>query len=341
MLDQAFGRLSPDIAIDLGTCNTRVFVRGKGIGVEVPTVVSVERTGNARRVVALGDEAKRMLGRTPEHIEALRPVRAGRIEDYGLVQALVQDCIERSLQGRSLVRPRMIVCMARDTEDVQRRAIQEAARAIGARTVHLVSKSMAAAIGAGMPVQQPVCSVVVDLGGGVTEISAASLGALVDTETVAFGGDDLDEAIAYWIREQHNVLVGARVAELVKQQAAAAVIGREEPDVVVTGRDLTTSIPREVRIRSGALVEALAPSLDAVVEGLRRLLSRMSPELSSDVAEHGVLLTGGGAMLRGVDAYIREATGLSVVVADNPAHATVIGAGRLLDDDALLERVSL
>jgi rod shape-determining protein MreB len=219
--------------------------------------------------------------------------------------------------------------------------VQEAARAIGARTVHLVSKAMAAAVGAGMPVQQAVGSVVVDLGGGVTEIAAASLGALVDTETVNLGGDDLDEAIAAWIREQHNVLVGSRVAELVKQQAAAAIFGREEPDVVVTGRDLTTSIPREVRIRGGSLVEALAPSLDHIVEGLRRLLSRMSPELSSDVAEHGVLLTGGGAMLRGVDVYIREATGLSVVVAENPAHATVLGAGRLLEDDGLLERLTL
>jgi rod shape-determining protein MreB len=341
VLDQAFGRLSPDLAVDLGTCNTRLYVRGRGIAVEVPTVVAVERSGSARRVVAVGDEAKRMLGRTPEHIEALRPVRGGKIEDYNLAQAIVQDCIGRSVPGRSLVRPRMVVCLPGATEEVQRRAIQESARALGARQVHLVAKSCAAAIGAGMPVHQAICNVVVDLGGGLTEISALSLGGVVESEAVAIGGDDLDEAIAGWIRDQMNVLVGARAAEQIKQQAGRAIAGGEEADVIVTGRDLSSGIPREVRIRGGHLVEALSGPLGQVVEGIRRLLSRLSPEMAGDVADQGILLTGGGAMLRGMDSFLREASGLSVVVAENPGHATVIGAGRLLDDEASLERLTL
>jgi rod shape-determining protein MreB len=342
VLDAALGRLSSDVAVDLGTSNTRVWVRGRGVAVEAPSVVAVERSlGAGARVVAVGVEAKRMLGRTPEHITAIEPVREGVIADYALAEALLRDCVDVALNGRPLVKPRMVVCVPQTMSDVERRAVQDSARNVGAREVTLVAKSVAAAVGAGLPIHDAAANVLIDLGGGITEISVVSLGGIVDCATVRVGGHSFDSAIANWVRERHNVLIGARTAEEVKAAVGFAVHVPGGGEVRATGRDLTTGIPREVVISAADTCVAVQPALHAVVEGLRQLLSRLSPELAGDVADRGLVLSGGSALLSGLDTWMREQTGLPVVLVDDPRRATVLGAGKLLDDAEALSRLAL
>lgn len=339
MLDDAFGRLNVDVAVDLGTANTRVFVRGKGLAAELPSVVAVEQHGGTRRVVAVGDEARRMLGRTPEHILAVRPLRGGIVEDYALAQHLLEQGLRIAASGRSWRGLRMLVCVPQATEEVARRAVQDAARAAGARHVDLVAKSVAASLGAELPYTQPMASVVVDMGAGITEISLLSMGAPVDIETVRGGGAVLDDSIASWVQEHHKAMIGDRTAEIIKTQVAGATARREPLSMVVTGRDLTTGIPREVRIESELLVPTIQAGLQPIALGLRRLLSRASPEFAADVADQGIVLTGGGARLTAVEDWLSETTGIPVVVAEHPERATILGAGRMLglgDDCARL-----
>ena len=340
MFDQAFGRLGTDLAVDLGTSNTRVFVRGRGIVVETPSVVATDRNAGGR-VVAVGDEAKRMLGRTPEHITALSPIRDGVIADFGAAEELLRDCVDTALQGRRLVRPRMIVCVPQATSDVERRAVQEFARAVGARDIALVSKSVAAALGAALPVHEAVGTLVVDLGGGVTEVALLSLGSVVDSTSIRAAGATLDGAIAAWIRDHHNVLIGARAAEEVKLAVGSARPRPNAAETQVTGRDLTSGIPREVTVRAEDVLAAIRDPLRVVVEGIRQVLARATAEIAGDIADNGIVLTGGTALLGDIDRYISDATGLPVVIADDPRRATAMGAGLLLDDDETLERVAL
>jgi len=340
MFDQAFGRLGSDLAIDLGTSNTRVFVRGRGIVVETPSVVATDRNAGGR-VVAVGDEAKRMLGRTPEHITALSPIRDGVIADFAAAEELLRDCVDHALQGRRLVRPRMVVCVPQATSDVERRAVQEFARAVGARDIALVSKSVAGAVGAGLSVHDSVGTLVVDLGGGVTEVVLLSLGGVVDSTSVRSAGDTMDGAIAAWVRDHHNVLIGARSAEEVKLAVGTASPQSAPAETQVTGRDLTSGIPREVTVRAEDIRTAIQEPLQAIVEGIRQVLARATPEVAGDIADNGIVLTGGAALLRGMDRFLSDTTGLPVVIADDPRRATATGAGLLLDDDETLERCSL
>lgn len=345
MLEQAIGRLSTDLAVDLGTSNTRVFVRGRGIVVEAPSVVATDRSAGGR-VVAVGEEAKRMLGRTPEHITAVSPIRDGVIADFALAEELLRDCVDAALQGRRLVRPRMVVCVPQATSDVERRAVQEFARAVGAREITLVAKSVGAAIGAELPVHDSVGTAVIDMGGGVTEVAVVSLGGVVDSTTIRAGGDLLDGAIAAWVRDHHNVLIGGRTAEEVKLAVGSAVplpasAPAERRATRVTGRDLTSGIPREITVTSDDVLTAIRDPLRVVVEGIRQILSRLSPELAGDVADNGLVLTGGTALLHGMDRFIGEQTGLPVVLADDPRRATAMGAGALLDDPESLDRLAL
>ena len=331
---------SPDVAIDLGTSNTLVVVRGKGIVVDEPSVVAVERMGGAQRVVAIGHEAKQMIGRTPENIEAIHPIKDGVIVNFDLAEALLRSCIERALGSRPFVKPRVVVCVPNRLQDVERRAIQDAARSVGAREVFLVGKPIAAAIGSNMPIERPIGNMVIDVGGGTTETGIISLGGVVVTHSAQVGGNHFDSAITEWIREQHNVLVGRRTSEDTKLQVGCAVRGMQDRTVSVTGRDLSTGIPREIQLSSDDISEALPQCLEQIVECLRSALKESPPELAADIAAQGMVLCGGSALLPGLDHYLRDQTGLPIVVSEDPRRSAALGAGRLLNDLSMLSRLA-
>ena len=331
---------SPDLAIDLGTSNTIVVVRGRGIVVDEPSVVAVETMGGAQRVVAIGIDAHQMIGRTPENIEALHPIQDGVIIDFGLVEALLRRCVERALGARPFVKPRVVICVPQRLQDVERRAIQDAARSLGAKDVFLVGKPIAAAIGAQMPIDRPLGNMVIDVGGGTTEVGLISLGGVVVTRSSQVGGNHFDTAIKEWIKTKHNVLVGRRTSEETKLQVGAAVERVHTRRAQVTGRDLDTGIPREIEVTGDDISEALRPLLDKVVECLREALKESPPDLAADITEQGIVLCGGSALLPGLDRYLRDTTGLPVVVSEDPRRSAAIGAGFLLDDPATLSRVA-
>ncbi len=339
MLDQALGLLAHDLAIDLGTSTTRVYVRGRGIVVEEPSVVAVERTRSGTRVVAIGAEAKRMVGRTPEHITAARPIREGVIADFELAESLLRACLSLALGNRPLVKPRLVICIPFGITEVERRAVQESARAAGAREVALVGKPIAAAVGAGLPINDPVGNLAIDIGGGTTEVGVISLGGVVSSSSIRVAGDAMDKAIADWIRRRHNVLVGERTAEEVKLRVGCVQLPDEPRRVQVRGRDLSTGIPREVTLESADACEALAEPAEQILEAIRATLERTPPELAADIVDQGMVLCGGASMLPGLAAMIRDATELPVVLAEDPRRCAVLGAGQLLEDPETLARV--
>ena len=331
---------SPDLAIDLGTSNTIVVVRGRGIVVDEPSVVAVERMGGAQRVVAIGHEAHQMIGRTPENIEAIHPIQDGVIVDFDLVEALLRRCIELALGSRPFVKPRIVVCIPNRLQDVERRAIQDAARTLGAKEVFLVGKPIAAAIGAQMPIERPLGNMVIDVGGGTTEVGIISLGGVVVTRSAQVGGNHFDTAITEWIKSHHNVLVGRRTSEDTKLQVGCAVQRDNAKRAQVTGRDLTSGIPKEVEVSSDDISDAIHACLEKVVECLRETLKESPPELAADITEQGLVLCGGSALLPGLDRFLRDRTGLPIVVSEDPRRSAAIGAGLLLDDPATLSRVA-
>ena len=331
---------SPDLAIDLGTSNTLVVVRGRGIVVDEPSVVAVERMGGAQRVVAIGHEAKQMIGRTPENIEAIHPIQDGVIVDFDLAEALLRSCIERALGSRPFVKPRVVVCVPNRLQDVERRAIQDSARAVGAKEVFLVGKPIAAAIGAQMPIDGALGNMVIDVGGGTTEVGIISLGGIVVNRSTQIGGNHFDTAITEWIRNRHNVLVGQRTSEDTKLKVGSAVNSEQSRTAHVTGRDLASGIPREIKITSDDISEALAACLEQVVDCLRETLKESPPELAADTTEQGLMLCGGSALLPGLDRYLRDQTGLPIVLSEDPRRSAAIGAGLLRDDQATLSRVA-
>jgi len=339
VLDQALGLLAHDLAIDLGTSTTRIYVRGRGIVVEEPSVVAVERTRSGTRVVAVGGEAKRMVGRTPEHITAARPIREGVIADFELAEALLRACMGMALGNRPLVKPRVVICIPYGITEVERRAVQESARSAGAREVSLVGKPIAAAIGAGLPINEPVGNLAVDIGGGTTEVGVISLGGVVSSSSIRVAGDAMDRAIAEWIRRRHNVLIGERTAEEVKLRVGCVIVPEEAKQVQVRGRDLSTGIPREVNLESADAAEALLEPAQQILEAIRATLERTPPELASDIVDQGLVLCGGASTLPGLAALIRDATDLPVVLAEDPRRCAVLGAGQLLDDPETLARV--
>lgn len=338
MLDQALSMLAQDLAIDLGTSMTRVLVRGRGLVVEEPSVVAVERTRAGARVAAIGAEAKRMVGRTPEHITAVRPIREGVIADFELAESLLRLCVEMALGSRPLVKPRLIVCVP-SLNDMERRAVQESARAAGAREVALVSKPIAAALGAGLPIGEPLGNLIIDIGGGTCEVGVISLGGVVASSSIRIAGDSLDRAIAEWVRRRHNVLIGERTAEEIKLKVGCAIVPDQLRQIQVKGRDLATGIPREITVDSADACEAMADPLASIIEALRSTLERTPPELAADIVDQGMVLCGGTALLPGLPELLRDQTGLPVVLAEDPRRCTVLGAGRLLDDPETLHRV--
>ncbi|WP_028988960.1 rod shape-determining protein [Thermithiobacillus tepidarius DSM 3134] len=335
MFNRLLGLFSSDLAIDLGTANTLIYVRGKGIVVSEPSVVAI-RTGhgnNGKRIQAVGEDAKKMLGRTPANITAIRPMKDGVIADFQVTEAMLKYFIKKVHQQRFLrPSPRIIICVPYGATQVERRAIRESAQSAGAREVHLIEEPMAAAIGAGLPVAEATGSMVVDIGGGTTEVGVIALGGVVYSQSVRVGGDKLDEAIINYIRRHYGMLIGEATAELIKQTIGCAYPSTEVMEIEVRGRNLAEGIPRSFRISSNEVLEALSDPLSAIVGAIKIALEQAPPELGADIAERGMVLTGGGALLRDIDKLIAEETRLPVVIADDPLTCVARGGGRALEE---------
>ncbi len=343
MLESALGFLSSDLAIDLGTANTLVYATGRGLVVDEPSVVAMSKgpSGILGKVLAVGAEAKRMVGRTPGNIVAVRPLKDGVIADFEVTEAMLRYFINQAMGRRSFTHPRTVVCIPYRITEVEKRAVQESARSAGAREVLLIPEPMAAAIGAGLPVTEPIGSMIVDIGGGTTEVAVISLGGVATTQSLRIAGDAMDEAIVAYARRRFNCLIGERTAEEIKLSVGCAAPPRERMSMVVKGRDLSTGAPRQFEITGEDTAEALADAVAQIVEAVRSTLEKTPPELSADIIDQGVVLAGGGALLRGLDDVLRDATGLPVVVAEDPLRCVVMGAGECLEKPELLARVAM
>ncbi len=343
MLNSIFGWFSSDLAIDLGTANTLIYVKGEGIVCNEPSVVAVQRDSRgSRRVLAIGAEAKKMLGRTPGSIVALRPLKDGVIADFEITQAMLSYFI-RKVHGnrKTLVRPRIVICVPFGITPVEKRAVKESAESAGAREVYLIEEPMAAAIGAGLPITEPSGNMIVDIGGGTSEVAVISLAGIVFSRSVRVAGDKMDEAIIQHVKRKYNLLIGERTAELIKITIGSAYPGSEIQTMEVKGRDLVAGVPKTVEITDEEIREALMEPVHQVVESVRIALERTPPELAADIVDKGIVLAGGGALLRNLDVLLREETGLPVTLAEDPLTAVVMGAGKVLDELSLLRDVTV
>jgi rod shape-determining protein MreB and related proteins len=342
VFDWVQGLFSNDLAIDLGTATTLIYVRGKGIVSCEPSVVAVQRDSRGnKRVLAVGREAKDMLGRTPGNIQAVRPLRDGVIADFEITEAMLRYFIARASNRRTLVKPRIVICVPFGITEVEKRAVKESAESAGAREVYLIEEPMAAAIGAGLPITEPSGNMVVDIGGGTTEVAVISLAGIVYSQSVRVAGDKMDEAIMGYIKRKYNMAIGEQTAERIKINAGNAYPLDEPVHMEVKGRDMVAGIPKTVVVNSDEIRESLAEPINAIVEAVLVALERTPPELAADIVDKGVVLTGGGALLRNLDVLLREETGLPVMVCDDPISAVVLGSGKALDHLELLKEVTL
>ena len=334
MLSRLFGFLSADMAIDLGTANTLVYVKGKDIVLNEPSVVAITDVKGKKQVLAVGEEAKMMLGRTPGNISAIRPLRDGVIADFEIAEDMIKYFINRVHNRRGFASPQIVVCVPSGSTAVERRAIQESAEAAGARRVYLIEEPMAAAIGAGLPVTEPTGSMVVDIGGGTTEVAVLSLGGIVYSRSVRVGGDKMNEAIIAYIRRNHNLLVGEGSSERIKEEIGSACPPEdgEGRTLEIKGRDLINGVPKELVISEREIAESLAEPVSAIIEAVKVALEHTAPELAADIVDKGIVLTGGGALLSKMDYVLRQATGLAVSIADGPLSCVVLGTGRALEE---------
>ena len=334
MFSRLFGFMSADMAIDLGTANTLVYVKGRGIVLNEPSVVAVITRRGRKMVQAVGDEAKMMLGRTPGNIEAIRPLRDGVIADFQIAEEMIKHFIRKVHNRRSFASPQIVVCVPSGSTAVERRAIQESAESAGARRVYLIEEPMAAAIGAGLPVTEPTGSMVVDIGGGTTEVAVLSLGGIVYSRSVRVGGDKMDEAIIAYVRRTHNLLIGEASAERIKKEIGSACPPDDGngPLMTIKGRDLMNGVPKEITISQRQIAESLSEPVGAIVEAVKVALEHTAPELAADIVDKGIVLTGGGALLGNIDHVLRHATGLPVSIADEPLSCVALGTGRVLED---------
>ncbi len=339
MFDWLFGMFSNDLAIDLGTANTLIYVKGKGIILSEPSVVAIKKGTN--QVLKVGREAKEMLGRTPGSIVAIRPLKDGVIADFDVTEQMIRAFILKSHNRKALVRPRVIVGVPSGITQVEKRAIRDSADHAGAREVYLIEEPMAAAIGAGLPVQEPSGSMIVDIGGGTTEVAVISLSGIVYSQSVRIAGDEMDEAITQYLKRKYNLLVGERTSENVKIQIGSAYPFDEPRKMDIKGRDLVDGIPKTLTINDSDIRESLHDPVYAIVEAVKIALERTPPELSADIAEKGIVLAGGGALLHGLDTLIALETHLKVRVADDPLSCVVLGTGKVLDELDLLRTVCL
>ena len=332
LLDPLLGLFSNDLAIDLGTANTLVYVKGKGIVLSEPSVVAVRKDiKGGNKVLAVGKEAKMMLGRTPGNIVAIRPMKDGVIADFDITEAMLRHFIREVHNRTSLVRPRIIICVPSGITQVEKRAVRESAESAGAREVYLIEEPMAAAIGAGLPITEPKANMVVDIGGGTTEVAVISLAGIVYSASVRIGGDRFDDAIASYVRRNYGTLIGEATAERIKHEIGSAYPGDEVLEMEVRGRNLAEGIPRSFTLNSNEILEALQEPLSGIVSAVKTALEKTPPELGADVAERGLVLTGGGALLRDFDRLIMEETGLPVIVAEDPLTCVARGGGRALE----------
>ena len=326
-----------DMAVDLGTANTLVYVRGRGIVLNEPSVVAVNvRDG---RPLAVGLEAKRMIGRTPSHIQAIRPLKDGVIADFDICEKMLRYFIHKVHQHR-FVKPRMVICVPSGITGVEQRAVQEAAEYAGARKpAYIIEEPMAAAIGAGLPVQEPTGNMIVDIGGGTTEVAVISLGGIVASQSVRVGGDELDEAIIQFIKKEYSLALGERTAEEVKMVLGSAWPLRQELQAEIRGRDLVTGLPKTIATSTEEIREAVNEPVTAIVDAVKATLDKTPPELAADIMEQGIVITGGGALLNGLDARLNHETGMPIVVADNPLHSVALGSGQSLEEFEALKGV--
>ena len=324
-----------EIGIDLGTANTLVFVKGKGIIIREPSVVAVDGRMNPPRVVAVGTQAKEMIGRTPGSITAVRPLKDGVIADFAITSDMLKEFIRKAVSGSLFTRAKVMICIPSGVTEVERRAVHDAARSAGAKYVSLIEEPMAAAIGAGLPVLDATGSIVVDIGGGTSEVAVISLGDIVTSRSAKVAGDNFDEAIITYIRKKHNVLIGERTAEEIKINIGSAYPYENEGSMSVKGRSQLDGLPKLVEITSQEVREALADSVEQIMEAIRTTLEKTPPELSADIMDHGIMLTGGGALLRGLDKLIAIETKMPVHIAENPLDCVANGAGLCLESNAL------
>lgn len=330
---------SDDLAIDLGTANTLVFTRNDGIVVREPSVVVINKITN--KIEAVGNEAKEMLGRTPGNIESVRPMKDGVIADFDITEQMLKYFIAKAHGGRRWVRPRIVIGVPSEITPVEKRAVRDSAEQAGASEVYLVEQAMMAAIGAGLPITEPSGNMIVDIGGGTTDIAVISLAGAVYSRSLKIAGNELDEAIINYLKRRHNLLIGERTAERIKVELGSAFPLKDDLEMEIKGRDLIEGVPKTLVITDSEVREALAEPISAVVDAVRQALERTPPELSADIMDKGIVLSGGGALIRNLDQRLREETGLPVVQADDPLCSVVLGTGRVLEDMDLLRKVSL
>ena len=342
VFESLWGKLFVDLAIDLGTANTLIYRKGEGIVCNESSVVAVQiDSRGTKRILAVGIEAKRMLGRTPGNIVAIRPLKDGVIADFETTEAMLRYFIRKVHKRRALIKPRIVICVPNGITEVEKRAVRESAESAGAREIYLMEEPMAAAIGAGLPVSEPVGNMIVDIGGGTTEVAVISLAGVVFSRSVRMGGDKMDEAISQYIKRKYNLLIGERTAELIKITIGSAYPTEEPQTMEIKGRDLVAGVPKTVELSDDEIRDSLLEPINQIVEAVRIALERTPPELASDIVDKGIVLAGGGALLRNLDVLLSGETGLPVVQADDPLTAVVMGAGKALDELSLLREVAI
>ena len=338
LINRMLGCISNDMAIDLGTAHTLVCVRGQGVVLNEPSVVAIERHSN--EILAVGSEAKRMVGRTPGNIVAIRPMKEGVIADFEMAERMLRYFITKVHNRRTLVRPRIIIGVPSRITQVEQRAVKESAELAGAREVYLIEEAMAAAIGAGLPITEPSGSMVIDIGGGTTDIAIIALGGIVYSASVRIAGDQIDAAIMSYLKRVHGLLIGEPMAERVKIEIGSVSSLPERMQMMVRGRDLVAGIPRSIAVEDEEVREILREAMAPIVTAIKTALENTPPELAGDIVERGIVLTGGGSLLRGLDAWLREETGLPIIPVDDPLMSVVLGVGKMLDEIALLQSIS-
>jgi rod shape-determining protein MreB and related proteins len=326
-----------DMAVDLGTANTLVYVRGRGVMLNEPSVVAMNT--QSREILAVGSEAKRMIGRTPDSITAIRPLKDGVIADFEATEQMLRFFIQRVHRRRYFAKPRLVICVPSGITAVEQRAVKEAGYQAGARRVYIIEEPMAAAIGAGLPVHEATGNMVVDIGGGTTEVAVISLGGIVTSQSIRTAGDDLDQAIISWMKKEYSLMLGERTAEEIKVALGSAFPLPEEPEAEIRGRDMVSGLPRNVVISSAEVRQALEEPLHGILDSVRTTLDKTPPELAGDIMDRGVVITGGGALLRGLDERLRHETGMPVHVADGPLDSVAIGAGKCVEEFGALQQV--
>jgi rod shape-determining protein MreB len=335
------GWLSNDLAIDLGTANTLVYMKGKGIVLREPSVVAIRTDARINRVLAVGKEAKMMVGRTPGNIIATRPIKDGVIADFEVTEAMLRYFINKVHNRRTFVHPRIIISVPSGITQVEKRAVKESAESAGARAIYLIEEPMAAAIGAGLPITEPTANMIVDIGGGTTEVAVISLAGIVYARSVRVAGDKMDEAILQYIKRKHNMAIGERTAELIKIQIGNVLPEEPYESMEVKGRDLVSGVPKTLTVNSGEIRTAISEQVDAIIEAVKMALELTPPELSADIVDQGIVLTGGGALLRHLDKRLNEETGLPIIIAEDPLSSVVLGSGAALDNIDILKEVMI